>query len=847
MQRDVKSLIRSPKGGRLSKVILLTLLVVIVAIFFTGCSTDISNSGFSNAGSKRKIFGWTKYNYNAEYKSDYDCTVFTVTKDDWKGNALRIESKENNDARVFQTVHVKPSKIYKISAMIKTEDVENGAGANISAYDCNGKSSGVFGTSDGWIEHTVYLTTAKDQKALKLSFGLGGFGSMSKGVAYFDDVKIERVSEIPEGAESVEFEPKNDDSKDQSVGIVFKLLFAAVIISLLVYAFFLALRSDKEKAKQGLSLSEELPKRNKYDLILITVLTVTCAVMSFVNLGSFKCASSYWKPANADEEIIVTFDGEYTVNCIAFSGGIPSGSGGYKVYYETSEGEWEEVYNILASDIEFYKWDYSEDVEFTASKVKVVATSAGAWLNEMAFFYNKTFENSARVEKSLVPISKSNFEATYENTKLSGRAENLFDEQETVPDYMTYMNGTYFDEIYFPRTAYEHLNGLSIYEKTHPPMGKVFMSLGIKIFGMNPFGWRFAGTLFGVMLIPLMYLFALKVFKKRSYAFVTGFLMTFECMRLAQTRLATIDSYAVFFAVAMYYCMYDYFAVKSYDLKFTRSLKPLLFCGIMFGLGASSKWVCIYTGGGLAIIFFLAKLMEGIDYGTKRAERKEGELPWFVKNFLPTCGLCLLFFVMIPLGIYILSYIPYMASNPDKSLLEIVLDNQDYMFNYHSDLDATHPYGSQWWSWPVIGRPIWYYIGPDLGDGMRSTIVSLGNPLIWWVGIPCAIGSGYFAWRNKDKSMIIFYVALVLQYAPWILIDRVCFIYHFFTSVPFLIFMIVYFFKNLIEKQIIPKYVLWIYMGLVAVVFLLYYPVLTGLPVPTGYVEKLRLFSSWYF
>jgi dolichyl-phosphate-mannose--protein O-mannosyl transferase len=323
--------------------------------------------------------------------------------------------------------------------------------------------------------------------------------------------------------------------------------------------------------------------------------------------------------------------------------------------------------------------------------------------------------------------------------------------------------------------------------------------------------------------------------------------MTFECMRLAQTRLATIDSYAVFFAVAMYYFMYDYFAVKSYDLRFTRSLKPLLFCGIMFGLGASSKWVCMYTGGGLAIMFFLAKIMEGADYTTGRKTREEGELPWFVKNFLPTCGMCLLFFVLIPIGIYMLSYIPYMASNPDKSLVEIVLANQDYMFNYHSGLDATHPYGSQWWSWPVIGRPIWYYIGPDMGDGMRSTIVSLGNPLIWWVGIPAAIGSGYFAWRNKDKSMIIFYVALILQYAPWILIDRVCFIYHFFTSVPFLIFMIVYFIKNLVEKEIIPKYVVWIYMAFVMIVFFAYYPVLTGMPVPTSYVEKLRLFSSWYF
>jgi len=831
--------------SKFSKIVLLLLLIVTVLTVVTSCSGDLSNSGFSSAGNDRKIPGWTKYNYNSEYKSDYECTTFKVVKDGWKGNSLRIENKDKNDARVYQSVSVKANSIYKISVMIKTENVMGGAGANISAYDCDGTSSGVFNTTDGWKEHTVYLKTEKNQKSLKLSLGLGGFGSMSQGVAYFDNLSIKKVAEIPEGAESVVFKAKKSDSDDASVGIGFKLLFVLVIISLLAYCFFLALRSDKQKAKEGVSLSEELPKRNKYDLLLIAVLTVTCAIMSFANLGGTECASSYWKAENSEEEIVVTFDKEYTVNSIVYSGGIPSSNGTTKVYYEDAAGEWQEVYSIPSSDIEFYKWKYN-DVEFTASKVKVVAASAGQWINEIGFFYNDEV-SVGKFAKKLVPISEKSLKAKYEKTELSGRAENLFDEQDTIPDYMTYMNGTYFDEIYFPRTAYEHLNGLSIYEKTHPPMGKVFMSLGIKIFGMNPFGWRFAGTLFGVMLVPLMYLFALKVFKKRTYAFLTGFLMTFECMRLAQTRLATIDSYAVFFAVAMYYFMYDYFAIKSYDLRFTRSLRPLFLCGIMFGLGAASKWVCMYTGGGLAIIFFLAKLMEGFDYGFGRKERQEGELPWFVKNFLPTCGMCVLFFVLIPAGIYVLSYIPYMASNPDKSLIEIVLANQDYMFNYHSGLDATHPYGSQWWSWPVIGRPIWYYIGPDLGDGMRSTIVSLGNPLIWWVGIPCAIGSGYFAWRNKDKSMLIFYVALVLQYAPWILIDRVCFIYHFFTSVPFIVFMIVYFFKNLIEKNIIPKYVLWIYMALVAIVFALYYPVLTGLPVSTEYVEKLRLFSSWYF
>lgn len=847
MKNKLKRIMFSQKKGRVSRFVLISFLIVIIMAVFSSCGYDVSNSGFTDAGDGRKISGWTKYNYNAEYKSDYECTTFTVSEDSWDGNSLKIENKEKNDARVYQTIYVDELTTYKISVMIKTENVDGGAGANISAYDCHGTSDGVFGTSDGWVRHTVYIETLEDQTSLDLSLGLGGFGSMSSGTAFFDDVKVEKVDSVPDGEETVEFKPKVAEDEGATVGTGFKILFGVVIVSLLVYAFFVAVRSDKEKAKNKLSLSEDVPKRNKYDLLLILILTVTCAIMSFVNLGDYDTASSYWKAENAGEQITVTFEKEYTISSIVFSGGIPSGSGEYRIYYEDSSGEWQEMYVISADSIEFYKWKYSKDLSFTTSKVKIVAKSAGAWINEIGFFYDEVDSETDEIEKVLIPIYQSNLVAEYEESDNSGRAEHLFDEQDVVPEYMTYMNGTYFDEIYFPRTAYEHINGLSIYERTHPPMGKVFMSIGIQLFGMNPFGWRFAGTLFGVMLVPLMYLFALKVFKKRSYAFLTGFLVTFECMRLAQTRLATIDSYAVFFAVAMYYFMYDYFSVKSYDLRFTRSLKPLLFCGIMFGLGASSKWVCMYTGGGLAIMFFLAKLLEADDYRTGRAVRKEGEKPWFIRNFIPTCGMCVLFFVAIPVGIYVLSYIPYMASNPDKSLIEIVLDNQEYMFNYHSGLDATHPFGSQWWSWPVMGRPIWYYIGPDLGDGMRATIVSLGNPLIWWVGIPAAIGSGYFAWRNKDKTMIIFYVALVLQYAPWILIDRVCFIYHFFTSVPFIIFMIVYFFKNLIEDKIIPKWVLWIYMALVVAVFLLYYPVLTGLPVSTSYVEKLRLFSTWYF
>ena len=141
------------------------------------------------------------------------------------------------------------------------------------------------------------------------------------------------------------------------------------------------------------------------------------------------------------------------------------------------------------------------------------------------------FETDEEGNLKLIPVKV--VEQKYTEVQGYGKPEYLFDEQDTVPISRTYMNGTYFDEVYFPRTAYEHIHGLKIYETTHPPMGKNFIALGIKIFGMNPFGWRFMGTLAGVLLVPIMYLFALKLFKKRFYAFIAAFLIMFDFMRLA--------------------------------------------------------------------------------------------------------------------------------------------------------------------------------------------------------------------------------------------------------------------------------------------------------------------------
>lgn len=92
----------------------------------------------------------------------------------------------------------------------------------------------------------------------------------------------------------------------------------------------------------------------------------------------------------------------------------------------------------------------------------------------------------------------------------------LFDEQELYEDGITYQDQTIFDEIYHGRTAYEFLHGLPIYENTHPPLGKTLISVGIAVFGMNPFGWRFMCVVFGSLMMPFIYLFGLRLTGKRD-------------------------------------------------------------------------------------------------------------------------------------------------------------------------------------------------------------------------------------------------------------------------------------------------------------------------------------------
>ena len=136
----------------------------------------------------------------------------------------------------------------------------------------------------------------------------------------------------------------------------------------------------------------------------------------------------------------------------------------------------------------------------------------------------------------------------------------VFDEQELGPPGRTDLYASFcFDEIYHVRTAYEIFIRSRPYEITHPPLGKIILACGIEMFRTNPFGWRFIRTLTGVLMLPLMYIFAKMLLKKTKYAAFTTILLQRTLCTLRKTRISTIDSYSILWIMLMYLFMYLFY------------------------------------------------------------------------------------------------------------------------------------------------------------------------------------------------------------------------------------------------------------------------------------------------
>ena len=136
--------------------------------------------------------------------------------------SYKIRSNEFNDAAFYKSIDVTPNTVYKVSCMVKTENVKteqefSEAGAHISILDTVEKSKSIVGTQD-WQEIEL-LFNSKNRTSVDVGFRLGGYEDDCSGTVWFSDFKIESgVEDTSNEWNFVCFIFKNVDIENNSEG-----------------------------------------------------------------------------------------------------------------------------------------------------------------------------------------------------------------------------------------------------------------------------------------------------------------------------------------------------------------------------------------------------------------------------------------------------------------------------------------------------------------------------------------------------------------------------------------------------------------------------------------------------
>ena len=553
---------------------------------------------------------------------------------------------------------------------------------------------------------------------------------------------------------------------------------------------------------------------NKKDAIWLGILLTVFASLAFFRLGNNFAPQSAYRVTSENRDIVLDFGDYLDIGSISvFLGSLNTRHFSISVFNEVT-GRWEVIDGEAAAESVF-SWNRI-DINYNVRYVGLVSTDDEAVFNEFVV---------QRTDGAVIlPVNAQDY-------------PELFDEQEMFPEAKTYMDGTMFDEVYHGRTAFEFIHSLPTYETTHPHLGKILISLGIRLFGMTPFGWRFMSVLFGILILAVMYLFAKKLFGSTFIAAASTSLLAFDCMHYTLSRIATIDIFAAFFILLMYYFLYEYFCRDS-ALKHSAKceppsqlsvdvLAPLGLCGLSMAFGIATKWTGVYAGAGLGILFFWYTLTH---FSKKQTAR--------------LFGFCCVFFIAVPLVVYTLSFLPVVGHTPYKGLIDKAVRGSISMFEYHSKLVAEHYYSSPFYEWPVVWMPLL-----DANDAVSDTLVSsvscMGNPAIWWVGIPCSLFVLYRWLGKRDQKAGFLFLSYAAQYVPWMSIGRITFIYHYFPAILFVMLMMGYTMDYAVGRFRYGKKAVILYLITAILVFALFFLVISGLPVSKQWGLHLRWLKDW--
>lgn len=443
-------------------------------------------------------------------------------------------------------------------------------------------------------------------------------------------------------------------------------------------------------------------------------------------------------------------------------------------------------------------------------------------------------------------------------------------------------NEQIFDEVHHARTAMEYVDGLNPHEWSHPPFSKEMIALSIKAWGgefdprdgawrpdmkfppRDAIAWRFASVLFGTLTLPAIYALAWALFGNRSIATASALLLAADGVFFVQSRVAMTNIFTLFFITGAA-------AGMALFLRQPR-LRWLLLTGVALGFAIASRWSSLYAWAVTVLLLGVQWFATSVRASRPdAAERPAAAMP----APLPLLGWSALSLIVVPFVIYFATYIPNVLQGPGTLAAKLFTANgpngvgwvktftlQRDMYIYHSTLQATHPYASRWWSWPLELRPVWYYFKGE--NGMISGVWCIGNVFLWWASVPAFLTAAYLGWRSELRRTGLLGPLLMAaayglgQWLAWGVKERALdFMHYYFECMPFACVALAYLGYRMwtaaegtprqgTTAERLRRAFVVLYAVAVLAWFLFYYPLLSAYPISQWYYgQHLWLGRAW--
>lgn len=370
---------------------------------------------------------------------------------------------------------------------------------------------------------------------------------------------------------------------------------------------------------------------------------------------------------------------------------------------------------------------------------------------------------------------------------------------------LDYPNKYVFDEVYHAYTAKEYLKGNKeawspwgksppgvAFEWLHPPIEKEIMTASMYVLrNTDAWAYRLPGALLGILSVFLVYKLAVLLFKNERIGLMSALIFSVDGLVFVQSRTGMNDVYLVAFILVSVI----FFVQKRYILS-----------ALFMGIAMATKWPGIY----LVLLYFPILLY-------KRQFTK------------------LIYFILIPPVVYFTSYTHYFLMGYN---LNDFIELHKQIWWYQTNLKATHPYSSPWWSWPLNLYPVWYSV--DYQKNSMANIFASGNPALFWAGSAAIILTTWEAIKKRSVNLIIILLGFFSFWLPWALSPRIMFLYHFSPSVPFLSLTLGYQLNKLLAYKTGKRLALLLLL-LIVISFILIFPFLTGIPLSRNAIKLFFL------